>query len=257
VARAKRTDRAEARRAYRAYLQAQDEAGLDDESPAADEPIAGRWRFPGAPKATSIREATPAARAGAPLGQARRLSFWEAAKGAYRAPHYGEDIRGIGSLIFRSNAIWPILILCAAAVAFALSRKPQSVTDINNDFMLSLVFTWVLSSGPMIPAMLAGILAPKASWLAGAVAAVISSVSVLVFAELSAFQIDGVTGTIGLAPLSALAVLLMQSVPLAIFMAAAAAWYKRFLPLISPPRPAGARPSKRPAPQRRRPSTRG
>jgi hypothetical protein len=256
VARAKRTDRAEARRKYRAYLQEQAEAGTPVES-VEDEPVAGRWRFPGAPKAISIDDTLPAsARSEASKAPTGRLSIMQAAKAAYRQPHYRDDLKNIG-VLFRSSTIWVVLAVCLVSAAYVMARLSSLdniAEDAKNDFVLALILQFILSGYPMLPPMLAGFLAPRSSWLAGAISSVMA---ILIYAGVLVFKLTQGGHTVaGDALAQELPLAMLQALPFGIGMAAAAAWYKRFLPLTSPPRPDKSK-SKRPAPQRRRPATRG
>ncbi len=263
MARAKRTDRAEARRAYRAYLQARDEAATTEEAPPLDDkPAAGRWHLPSASKAlpsqpeTGSTRSRPGAPQPTPTG---RLSIVQAARAAYRTPHYFDDIKHVGPLIFRSHAIWPVVVLCLASALYAMAQlhKPE---DIKNDFLLSIMFQFVLAPVPMLPAMMAGFFAPRSSWLAGGIASAISILVLLGVVLVKSAQIEGTKGFSGLNGGAATAAglnWLGQGVPFGMLMAALAAWYKRFLPLTSPPRSASSRSSRRPAPPRGRPAKRG
>jgi hypothetical protein len=162
VARAKRTDRAEARRKYRAYQAAQEEVGApdgDEASPAETNPGRGRG-FGAQPAAPRPGE---------------RVGIVRAARLAIRTPTYLADIRSVPWLVTKTRAIWPIAAVCAAATAFAYVRiTPQ--TDIANDALLSIIFQFVLGwPTPLLAPMLAGFLAPRATWLAGAIAGFISN----------------------------------------------------------------------------------
>src|ERR1035437_3062276 len=164
VARAKGTDRAEARRRYRAIVKAQEEAeaGSEGQEAVAVGPTRNRGRGPQALK---------------PLPQpqvAQRPGFFGAARAAYRPVHYREDARYIVPLITRTHAVWPVLVLTIVAVPLALSRP-----NVKDDPILSLI-AFFLSPTPLVPAMIAGFLAPRATWLAGAVASFITLTGVVV-----------------------------------------------------------------------------
>lgn len=181
MARAKRTDRAEARRKYRAYLQAQQEeetAGAEDsESPAGAKPARGRDVRP--------TSAVP------PTG---RLGFGAAARAAYRTPHYIDDIRNIQSLVVRSNAVWPVLALCVVAGAYSVMRINSG--DYKGDPILSLVVQFLFLPVPLAPPMLAGFLAPRSSWLAGMIAGLIATLTLGAILAFSAATLSQTTGTI-------------------------------------------------------------
>ena len=164
MARAKRTDRAEARRKYRAYLQAQEDAGViadgDEAGAAGHKPIGSR-----APR---------------PQGSSQpgdRLSLFAAAKAAYRQPHYIDDIRNVRSLVFGSKAIWPAAALCLVAGAYIAIRINSSSTS---DPILPLLYQFVFFPVPLLPPMMAGFFAPRSTWLAGMIASFIATMTLVV-----------------------------------------------------------------------------
>ena len=164
MARAKRTDRAEARRKYRAYLQAQEDAGGiadgDEAGAAGHKPIGSR-----APR---------------PQGSSQpgdRLSLFAAAKAAYRQPHYIDDIRNVRSLVFGSKAIWPAAALCLVAGAYIAIRINSSSTS---DPILPLLYQFVFFPVPLLPPMMAGFFAPRSTWLAGMIASFIATMTLVV-----------------------------------------------------------------------------
>jgi len=159
VARSKRTDRAEARRQYRAFLQAQAEAAAAPEEERepeveAEKPVAGRWRFPGARTATSGDEAAgtsssvndrsqPAPASGA-TGQ-RPMGFFSAMKAAYHPVHYRDDLQLLPTLLTRGYGIWlGVLLAVAGGVILINDADP-------NDFWFQ-VATMMLPPYPIIPA---------------------------------------------------------------------------------------------------------
>jgi hypothetical protein len=90
VARAKRTDRAEARRQYRAYLQDRQEAeAAEGAAPDSTAVIASS-------KPARARDAKPQPA----IQPGGRMGIFAAAKAAYRTPHYVDDIRNIRELVF-------------------------------------------------------------------------------------------------------------------------------------------------------------
>jgi hypothetical protein len=254
VARAKRTDRAEARRQYRAYLQEKQDtaaAEADDSGGAAD-----------------VASSTPARsrdqRPQAVIKPGGRLGIFAAAKAAYRTPHYMDDIRNVRSLVFNSKAVWPVLVVCVAAGAFSIFRISSGAS--NTDPVLTAIFQFLFYPVPLVPPMIAGFLAPRSTWLAGVIAGFIATMtSVWMFATLitvfgmTAVPVPGYPSVITGSNLLAYTVqLLPTALAFGLMMAALSGWYKRFLSLTSAPRnraPAKSA-SQRPT-QRRRPTTRG
>lgn len=225
MTRGKRTDRAEARRRYRAYLQAQTgeepEAELEAEAPAS----AGSKARP----ARTIKERLRPDPL--PIG---KVSISGAFRAAYRPVHYREDLSLIVPLITKTHAIWPVAVLSAVGLAVVLIRRDPS------DFWWQISSQMVLFPIPMMPAMIAGFLAPRATWLAGLIAGFISSMAMLAWYLSGAMPhvVNGhVIGYERLAPgeiWSAVIQLLWLALPTGALLAAVAGWYKRFLALTGP-----------------------
>jgi len=247
VARAKRTDRAEARRQYRAYLQEKQEtaaAEANDSDGAADVASARPARS---------RDQRPQA----VIKPGGRLGIFAAAKAAYRTPHYMDDIRNVRSLVFNSKAVWPVLVVCVAAGAFSIFRISSGAAS--TDPVLTALFQFVFYPVPLVPPMLAGFLAPRSTWLAGLIAGFISTMTLVWVFAMTTITVPGYAGKFTTSDLLAITVqLLPTALAFGLMMAALSGWYKRFLSLTSAPRnraPAKSA-SQRPT-QRRRPTTRG
>jgi hypothetical protein len=169
VARAKRTDRADARRRYRA-TQAETpdvEAGADD---AAEEP------------ATPARSARPAQRAQsqqAPVFAAgQRPSFTASFRAAARPWNLREDLAYTPTLILRTRAVWIPGAAAIASGALFLASQPLGSNGLAN-----LLFQLFVLPPTIAGAFLAGILAPRATYIAGGIAALIGAIvfSIAVF----------------------------------------------------------------------------
>jgi hypothetical protein len=250
VARAKRTDRSEARRQYRAFLQAQAEAKAAAEAAAEaaasepDEaepaPTARRWRFPGARGSTSSadssarsaaasgardvrsRPASPAAGSGA-TGTAP-VGFFKAMGAAYHQIHYREDLRYLPTLVTRTHAVWPSVLLAVVAGAILI------FDDNPNDLLVGLAS--LVLPYPLVSAMLVGILAPRAAWMAGVIAGVTGGLATWAVIAVATSRFEELQKLSG-ADLTAIAAQYMiVSVSFGALMGALAAWYKRFLQLV-------------------------
>src|ERR1035437_3969316 len=95
VARAKSTERAEARRKYRAYL-AQQEAEAAQAADSADSANSGSAGTPAVAGAARTRasDLKPL-----PVAPGARMGLGAAARAAYRTPHYLDDLRNIRPLV--------------------------------------------------------------------------------------------------------------------------------------------------------------
>jgi hypothetical protein len=186
VARAKRTDRAEARRKYRAYLQAQEEAAIAEA------------REHGGPDEAPTRtlRARDQRSSAAPVPGAR-MGMFAAARAAYRTPTYVSDVRNIRSLVVGSNAVWPVLIVCVVSGAY-LSWQMSSSKGAVTDPIVGAVYSFVFAPIPLLPPMLAGFLAPRATWLAGMIAAFIASMTFVVVVGLNPSSFTNAAGGIAL-----------------------------------------------------------
>jgi len=216
VARAKQTDRAEARRRYRqttTEVPGDDDAALDF----------GERR----------PEAKPARPAQAKKGEqpSGRPGFTAAFRQSYRPPHVREDILALPSLVRTRGFLAAIaMVLVGAAVVVAFPNYTGSR------------FAWELLVWPgsaLAPQLVAGFFAPRASYLLGLLVGIVQGIVFTIFltqfaerlgTALPADQIGSLLSTSFLTgPISG-----------ALF-AAAAAWYRRFLALSSPARSGAGR----------------
>jgi len=226
VARAKRTDRAEARRRYRAQIAEAEALEVDDEDISTTE---------------AATVAVPAPRRGQTAPAPGRPSLVNAFRGSFRQVNFREDLAYLPTLVVRTKAVWvPVALSIASAVALVVGGL-NTLT-----ILFFQYFAYILPVGALF---LAGFLAPRASWLAGVV------VGAAATAVLAATLAAGVLGT-DLGPDLGPNVLLNGLVTSTIggaFVSSAAAWYKRFLSLANPNRGARRTPAarNRPAPRRR------
>lgn len=231
MARAKRTDRAEARRRYRAILQDQSGEGTEAEMEEEAEAPARQASSAGQSRAR-------AAQGSDQVSQTKRVGFFGAFKAAYRPVHYREDLRFFVPLITRTNAIWPVFVMCMLGLGLVLVRRNP------NDFLFQMVISMIITPLPMMPAMIAGFLAPRATWLAGLIAAFISSMTSVAWWVSGAMPVQAVVnGTVQVTGYRAMPLaelwpntlqLLWIALPAGALLAALAGWYKRFLALTGP-----------------------
>ena len=251
MARAKRTDRAEARRKYRAYLLEQEETAADS-GDADAAPAVGKTRAAREPRTQTIQP-----------GQ--RMPLFAAAKAAYRTPHYIDDIRNIRTLIFGSKAVWPVLVVCVVAATFSGIQLANGAPA--TDPVLTAINQFIFFPIPLLPPMMAGFLTPRSSWLAGAMASLIATLAtvwmyfiLLTVGGMSAVPIAGYGTVVTSATLASYGTqVLSGSLAFGILMGAGTAWYKRFLKLTSGGGSGKRTPTKSSArsAQGRRPATRG
>ncbi len=210
MARAKTTYRAEARRRYRASKAAEADAA----QAGTAEPGAG------APEAEAgARDAKRAAPSAARPAPGERPSLLTALRIAAAPADIRADLRAFPDIARRTKAVWlPAVVVIASGVALFISAFVQAP-------LLGLVGVVILNP-PMIPSFLAGMLAPRASWLAGGIAGILGSVilAVLVFVAPSTTQTDRVSE----------ASVLLTGVVFSFAVGAFAGFYRRFLALSAP-----------------------
>ena len=209
MARAKRTDRAEARRRHRA------EMGI------TDEPDGTTQTAPGATTAQSARPKAPSPEFSSPSG---RIGMGAAFKQSIHPVNVREDIAALPWLAVHTKALWlPILITIVSAVAFIFTS--------GNDFVTRFGFAYFVQTPAIGSVFLAGFLAPRASWLLGLIVGIVAAIAYsAVIAFVSVGTADAATGR------DAMVSSLILSPIMGALFASAAAWYRRFLQLSNPNR---------------------
>ena len=217
MARAKRTERAEARRRYRATLATDP---LADDAGAIDDGSATAQRSSGRSTASSSR--------GGPSTTPERVGFLDAFRQSIRPVHVREDIAALPWIAVHTKAIWlPVLITIAATIATAATGAADMVTG--------LLFTYFVVFPAIGGVFIGGFLAPRASWLVGVVIGLVSAVCYValgITGRLPSQFAEQFTANAAGAAVSAF----IYSPIMGAFFAAGAAWYRRFLALSSPNR---------------------
>ena len=236
MARAKRTDRTDARRRYRA-----EQAALTvdpDVDPTAD-------AAPGAKSAAASKGAAPASAAPA------RPGFMTAFRAAFRPVDLRGDLRALPKILTH----WSLLASLAAAVVstavfilstndFALSldltlSDPAAGKPIGTVSNLSYIaVSLFVAPPPAAGAFLVGFTAPRASWLGGLIYGIVAAAcyTVILLSPTARLFVGAnspepyIANAWIVAPIGAA------------FFASASAWYKRFLNLANPNR--GRKPEK-------------
>lgn len=243
MARAKRTDRTDARRRYRA-----EQASL-----AAAEPEAEPGTQPDAAKAAprSAKPATP---------PQQRPSITGAFKGAIRPLDLRADLRAAPKVLSHWGVLAAIGIAIASSVVFVLSTNElaQSIdftaADPFTGKQLStvsnisyLAFSLFVAPPPAAGGFLIGFTAKRASWLGGLAFGIVSTICYIGVLQTPAGQL--LTGG---QPANAAIVNAAAISPIgAALFASVAAWYRRFLELANPNR------NQRQQQQQRKPQGRG
>ena len=213
MARAKRTARADARRRSRA---AQSGAIDDDlESTTGATPTASSRRP--APPPTERASATPT-----------RMGFMEAFRAATRPVNVRADLAALPWIAIHTKALWiPLLITVVSTAAVILT---------NGGTISLFLFAYFIQTPAIGGVFIAGFLAPRASWLLGAIVGFVAAIcyTILLFGFPSTIS-TGPAPTQSQATEVAVSALVLSPIIGGIF-AAGAAWYRRFLRLSSPVR---------------------
>ncbi|HET9680609.1 MAG TPA: hypothetical protein VFP19_01125 [Candidatus Limnocylindrales bacterium] len=225
MARAKQTNRAEARRRYR---QSVTESNPDAEAPDDAEPVDAPAR---------------GQRASAGAGAARP-SIGSAFREAYHPAHLREDLRALPGLLTHAQPAripltrtvigvpWFLVSAFLVIAGFAaLAVDPQQGALLFQ--LLSLP-----PGGPTLPVLLVGFTASRASYLQGLLIGILDLVLVGVYVALvpNATATTTTTTTAATGVTDILVSAAITGLPTSLLFAGAAAWYRRFLQLSSPRR---------------------
>ncbi len=226
--RAKRTDRTDARRRYRAEQVALADAELDDE--LVDAP------------ATADRK--PSAKSGRPA-PAARPGIMSSFKGAIRPLDLPGDLRAFPQVLTNWGFLAAMGVTLAAAAWFVIAYSPamseipagtgttaQLEAVVGTNTIPYFLGTMALQPPPAIGAFLIGFAAKRASWLGGFIYGIFVTIVAIVVLQTPSGRLltgDGSTDAIlvGHAAWSPVGAMLFAS---------AAAWYRRFLDLANPNR---------------------
>ena len=212
MARAKRTssERAAARRRYRA---ATDPAIAESE---ADEPEAS--------PADTGRRATQPVR---PNASTVRMGIVAALRASIHPVRVRDDLAALPSLI-PNKALWlPVLVTIASTVAVIATGGRDTIT--------AILFAYFVQTPAIGGVFLAGFLAPRASWLLGAIVGLIAAFGYLAVLSIVPGALSPTAPGAATIESVALSALVLSPIMGALF-ASAAAWYRRFLTLTNPNR---------------------
>jgi hypothetical protein len=213
VARAKRTERAEARRRYRA-------------ANAPAEPVdVGDVAAPPTGASGKSAASAPTKQPAAPVG---RMGFREAFGASFRPLHVREDLASLPWLAIHSPALWlPLLITVASVILTAVAGS--------NALVVNLIFPYFVMFPAIGGVFIGGFLAPRAAWLVGIIVGLAAAVGYIALGFAKALP-PVFQATFDVAPQEAAVTALVWSAIFGGFLGAAAAWYRRFLRLSSPNR---------------------
>jgi hypothetical protein len=216
VARAKRTQRADARRRHRAALAAADPIDEDIEGAT---PRASTTRSSGSSSArpSSGDKAIPAG----------RMGFGEAFRASIRPLHVRADLASLPWIAIHTKALWvPVLVTIGSTVAVVATQGGS----------ISLFLLAYFIQTPAIGSVfIAGFLAPRASWLLGVIVGLVAAACYSVLVIGFSPSLGAVPPTTEQAQAVVVEAFLLSPI-MGGFFAAGAAWYRRFLAYSSPNR---------------------
>lgn len=237
MARAKRTDRADARRRYRLAQDGAAEANVfEGETAVPNVLTGGRGATPAA--ASGLRSRT-LARSNTPPAP---RSFTASLSAAFHRPDVRADIASLPWLLRTRAFLIPVALVVvgvAAVVAFPTNTAA------------GLFFQLMVLPPAMAPIFIAGFFARRASYLLGFIVAVIDVIGyvIFVYSALPVLSTSTVKGMVSAGGQQELILSAIAIGPLSgILFAAGAAWYRRFLSFSSAQR-ARARGSERARPK--------
>jgi hypothetical protein len=216
LARAKRTDRTEARRRNRA------------EHAAA----------PGTATGSAAATTTPAGGASKSAPAPERPSITNAFRSSFRAVDLRADLRALPRLVIHWSFWGPVLASVITSVLYIVLARGRTETSPSDTMwvVVNLAFQMFVFPlpAPAGASFIAGFFAQRASWLVGLLIGVIASIcfAVVVYAVPPSVSSTGSTASIQALALQGF---LVAPIGSALF-ASAAAWYKRFLNTANPNR---------------------
>lgn len=221
MARAKRTDRTEARRRHR-----------------ADQAAVAGYTGVAADGASTSATATAAGSNASVTPTVERPSITSALKGAFRPLNLAGDLRALPKLLLHWSFWGPAAATIVTTVVYIVVAQGRT-TDSPSDTLWVVVnlafqmFVFPLPA-PAGSAFIAGFGAPRAAWLIGLLIGVISAVCFAIILGLVSASLTSSDTTVDVSTY-ALQGFLVAPVGASLF-AAGAAWYKRFLNLANPNR---------------------
>ena len=235
MARAKRTNRTDARRRSRAAQFAADAEAGAPEAEAAPPPARRRGTAPAAPEAP-----TGSARAGS---SGPRPGIMSSLRAAYRPVQLREDIASLPQLLVQPAVLAAAVAAVFVAAYFAIAYGPavsgvatgdaQGLVNVYGSNQLpAMLFSLLLGTPPAPGAFLIGYFVKRSAWLGGLLFGLVAAACFTVLVLTPAGRL--LTGDNDKAPYI-LEAWVLDALGAMLF-AAASAWYRRFLRLATPPR---------------------
>jgi hypothetical protein len=226
VARAKTTQRAEARRRYRAQIAAETAAA---ETAATSGDVEANTLASGQPTPNVLsagRRASAPASGSNPPAPPARLGLVQAFRVAAHPADIPGDLWAFPRIARSTKAVWlPTLLIVGTGVVFLVPALAENQ-------IVRFAGVALLAPPPMIPAFLAGMLTQRGSWLTGGFAGLVSG---LVVALLITISPSTTSSTQGL-DVQNIGYLILVGPTFGVAVGAFAGFYRRFLAMSAPAR---------------------
>jgi uncharacterized membrane protein len=144
-------------------------------------------------------------------------------------PRFREDLASLPWLVLHSKALWiPLIATVASTVAVIATGGGDVVT--------AFLFAYFVQTPAIGGVFLAGFLAPRASWLLGAIIGVVAAIGYSAYVAIAASRLSGAEAPDPALVRDTIISAVILSPVLGALFASAAAWYRRFLRLSNPNR---------------------
>lgn len=222
MARAKTTERAEARRRYRAQLAAEADAANGD---AEANTLASGQPTPNA-LSSGRRASSTGDPSGATTAPPARLGLVQAFRVAAHPADIPGDLRAFPRIALSTKSVWlPTLLIVGTGVIFLIPALAENQ-------IVRFAGVALLAPPPMIPAFLAGMLTQRGSWLTGGFAGLVSGLMVALLLTIS----PSTTSTTQGLDVQNIGFLILLGPLFGVAVGAFAGFYRRFLAMSGPPR---------------------
>jgi hypothetical protein len=164
-----------------------------------------------------------------PENSQARVGFLAALRLSIHPPMFREDLASLPWLALHTNALWiPLLATVASAIAVTVTGGKDVVT--------AFLFAYFVQTPAIGGVLLAGFLAPRASWLLGAIVGFVAAIGYAAYIVVSAGRLPAADAPDPALVRDTIISAFLLSPVLGAFFASAAAWYRRFLRLSNPNR---------------------
>lgn len=189
------------------------------------------------------RRVEPGATARGAAAAPPRVGFVASLRRAAGPANIRADLRALPWVAIHSKALWvPLVVICAVTALFF-------IPGISKNPLVALLGNLALQPPPMILPFLAGMLAPRGAWLVGGIVALANALAYgLLFGVFTNSVQTGLGFTYLMTSDQKVGVIvnaILTSVPFGILIGAFSGFYRRFLAMSAPPRPAPAKSRKR------------